>query len=75
MRDYGRVDLRLDAAERPFVIDVNPNCDLSTEGGFAKAAARAGLGYHGAVSAILQGALARAAGARPVAPSFASARA
>jgi D-alanine-D-alanine ligase len=60
MRDYGRVDLRLDADGRPFVIDVNPNCDLSTEGGFAKAVGRAGLRYDDAVFAILRGALARA---------------
>lgn len=60
MRDYGRVDLRLDRFGRPFVIDVNPNCDLSAEGGFMRAAARARLTYTDAVGAILGGALARA---------------
>lgn len=64
MRDYGRVDLRLDAAGRPYVIDVNPNCDLSTGGGFVKAAARAGLGYEDAIGAILRCALVRASDAR-----------
>lgn len=61
MRDYGRVDLRLDASERPYVIDVNPNCDLSADGGFARAAARAGLTYSAAIGIVIQGALARAA--------------
>jgi len=60
MRDYGRVDLRLDAQGRPFVIDVNPNCDLSTDGGFMKAAARAGMTYADAIGVVLHGALSRA---------------
>ncbi|MBX3191503.1 MAG: D-alanine--D-alanine ligase [Labilithrix sp.] len=64
MRDYGRVDMRLDASGRPFVIDVNPNCDLSTGGGFMKAAARAGMSYTDAVGVVLRGALTRAIDAR-----------
>jgi D-alanine-D-alanine ligase len=44
-RDYGRVDLRLAADGNPYVIDINPNCDLHPQAGYAKAAIAAGIGY------------------------------
>lgn len=44
-RDYGRVDLRLDADGQCYVIDINPNCDLHPQSGFAKAASSAGINY------------------------------
>jgi D-alanine-D-alanine ligase len=59
LRDYGRVDVRLDERGVPFVIDVNPNCDLSEEGGFARAAARGGLSYADCIWEILRSALRR----------------
>lgn len=59
LRDYGRVDVRLDERGDPYVIDVNPNCDLSPDGGFAKAAKRAGIGYTEMIWEILRGAIRR----------------
>ena len=59
LRDYGRVDVRLDPRGVPYVIDVNPNCDLSMGGGFSLAAGRAGLSYAAFVWEILRSALRR----------------
>lgn len=59
LRDYARIDLRVDAAGRVFVIDVNPNCDLAPDAGYPKAAAAAGLTYVKLVHAIVALALER----------------
>lgn len=45
LRDFGRVDLRIDPAGQPWVIDVNPNCDLSPDAGVALAAKFGGIDY------------------------------
>jgi D-alanine-D-alanine ligase len=58
-RDYGRVDLRIDAAGQPFVIEVNPNCDLHPQAGFAKAAATGGIGYSQLARCLIELALER----------------
>ncbi len=52
--DFGRVDLRIDANENVFVIDVNPNCDLSPDAGVARAALSAGLEYHQLIGRICE---------------------
>ena len=54
LRDYGRVDLRVDAAGTPWVIDVNPNCDISPDAGVARAAASVGLSYPALISKIAE---------------------
>ena len=59
LRDYGRLDLRVDADGMPYVIDVNPNCDLSETAGFARAGRAAGLGYDEVIRRIVDLALLR----------------
>jgi D-alanine-D-alanine ligase len=54
LRDYGRVDVRLSADGTPWVIDVNPNCDLSRQGaGFSRAAQALGLSYDDLILRLL----------------------
>jgi D-alanine-D-alanine ligase len=52
LRDYGRVDLRVDAQGTPWVIDVNPNCDISPDAGVARAAKVAGMSFPGLIDLI-----------------------
>jgi D-alanine-D-alanine ligase len=61
-RDYGRVDLRLSTDGEPYVIDVNPNCDLHPDAGFAKSAAAAGIDYPALALRVVEIALERSYG-------------
>ncbi|MCI0670774.1 MAG: ATP-grasp domain-containing protein [Myxococcaceae bacterium] len=70
-QDYGRVDLRITHDGQPYVIDINPNCDLHPEAGFAKAAALAGMDYRRLAERLVEVALERHhvdPAARPVGP-------
>jgi D-alanine-D-alanine ligase len=62
VRDYGRVDIRLSSAGIPYVIDVNPNCDLSPDAGYARAAQSVGIEYPALLRLLVRYALRRKKG-------------
>ena len=57
MGSYGRVDFRIDAQGRPWVVDVNPNCALAPDAGFATSATRASLSYADLIATIVEAAI------------------
>jgi D-alanine-D-alanine ligase len=60
LRDYGRVDMRLQADGRVHVIEVNPNPWLSSRAEFAMAARKSGRTYTKLIEEIVELATARA---------------
>jgi D-alanine-D-alanine ligase len=56
-RGYGRVDLRVDRDGQPWVLEVNPNPDLSTDAGLANMARVYGWAYEDLVLEIVEAAL------------------
>jgi D-alanine-D-alanine ligase len=61
---YGRVDLRVDAKGQPWVLEVNPNPDISDDAGLSRMAQATGWSYDDLVLRIVE--LARQADRRPV---------
>ena len=58
-RDYARIDIRLNIKDIPYVIEVNPNPDISIDSGFARAANADGIDYSGLLCTIANYALER----------------
>ena len=55
-RDYARIDMRLSAAGEPFVIEVNPNPDISPDAGFAAALQAGGICFADFIRGLLENA-------------------
>lgn len=54
---YARVDFRVDAEGRPFILEVNPNPCLEPSAGFAAACAQAGMDFASLISEIVKSAI------------------
>ena len=59
-RDYARVDMRLDANNNPYILEVNPNPDLADGCAFAQCVRASGRTYAQAIQEIVGYALERA---------------
>jgi len=59
VRDYTRIDMRLTPDDELYVLEVNPNPDLTEGVGFARSAAAAGYAYSEVLDRIIKLALAR----------------
>lgn len=58
-RDYARVDIRIDKNNNPYVIEINPNPDISMDSGFYRSAKKFGLEYDQMLKRISEFALSR----------------
>ena len=58
--DYGRIDMRLDSNGKLYVLEANPNPDISEDAGFMRAAQASGRTFAGTINEILNCAAERA---------------
>jgi len=76
-KDLGRIDIRVDRAGRPHVLEINPLPSLSTEDVFMCVAKAQGRSYEAIINRIIDAALVRhglKANEEPALPSVASSR-
>jgi D-alanine-D-alanine ligase len=59
IRDYARIDMRSSHEGQPYVIDVNPNPDISLSGGFFRAIAAGNITYTQFVQQVVENTLRR----------------
>lgn len=58
-RDYARIDFRLSKENKPYILEVNPNPDISDDAGFARSARAHGLSFDDLINKIVECALER----------------
>jgi D-alanine-D-alanine ligase len=63
-RDYARVDIRLSKDNKLYVLEVNPNPDITEGAGFMRSAGHAGMSYAQALKRIVKYALSRSTGSK-----------
>lgn len=56
---YGRVDFRIDRDGRPWLLEVNPNPDISPDAGLARMARVAGMDYTALITRVCESGLTR----------------
>lgn len=54
VRGYGRVDFRIDANNKPYILEVNPNSDVSRDIGIANMARAHGMAYEELIDKIVR---------------------
>jgi D-alanine-D-alanine ligase len=59
LRDYARVDMRVNADGDIYVLEINPNCYLEQDAEFARAARKAEIEYDALIARIVELAMAR----------------
>jgi D-alanine-D-alanine ligase len=63
IRDYARVDFRMDAGGRIYVLEANPNPDISAGSGYRRSLEVANISYADFIARLLDNALGRGTGA------------
>jgi len=58
-RDYARIDFRLSKDHKPYILEVNPNPDISDDAGFARSARSYGFTFPDLIARIVECALER----------------